>query len=301
MSGRRYVAAAAGSALALLLAGCGSSSAAPPGSVSVVTSTNVYGDLVRDVAGSLAGGKVQITSLITDPSTDPHAYEASTRNELEISRADLVVENGGGYDDFVDQLLESAGGNAAVINAVDVSGKPQNDGLNEHVWYDFPTVEKIVNRVADFLSSHDAANAAKYHTNASAIVTKLHQLEGEERIIKKHAGGTSVAITEPVPLYLLDACGLVNRTPPAFSRAVEVETDVSPRVLQDTLALFSAHQVKALVYNAQTGGAATDKLIAAAKDNDIPTVPVTETLPAGQRYLTWMGSNLTALAGALGT
>ena len=299
MSARRHVAAAV-IALALSLAACGSSSAAPPGSVSVVASTNVYGDIAEQLAGKLSGTKVVVASIITDPSTDPHAYEASTRNQLAISRADLIIENGGGYDDFVDRLRESAGGDATVINAVHVSGKPQNDALNEHVWYDFPTVEKVVDRIEQALIAHDKADAATFRANATAFLAQLHKLEADEAAVKRLVGGTGVAITEPVPLYLLDACGIVNRTPPQFSRAVEEETDVAPRILQQTLALFSGHQVKALVYNEQTGAAATDKLIAAAKDNNIARVPVTETLPAGKSYLSWMHDNLFAVAAALG-
>jgi zinc/manganese transport system substrate-binding protein len=299
MTGRGVVAAAAGAVLVASLAACGSSTAAPPGSIAVVASTNVYGDLVRDVAGRSAGHKIQITSIITDPSVDPHSYEASTRTELAISRADLIVENGGGYDDFVDRLRESAGGGASLINAVGVSGKPQTGSLNEHVWYDFPTVEKVVGRIADFLAAHDKKGAAGYRANARALIGRLHALESEEAALKKAVGGARVAITEPLPRYLLDACGLVDRTPPEFSRAVEAGTDVAPRVMQDTLDLFSRHVVRALVYNEQTAGAATDKVIAAAKGNDIPTVPVTETLPAGRTYLEWMHDNLAAIAGAL--
>ena len=112
--------------------------------------------------------------------------------------------------------------------------------------------------------------------------------------------GEAVAITEPVPLYLLTACGLVNRTPAQFSEAVEEDTGVSVRVLQQTLALFESHTVRALVYNAQTSGAETTRVLAAAKAAGIPAVPVTETLPAGDTYLGWMGDNLDAVVKALG-
>jgi len=301
MSRRRGIAGATGALVLLSLAACSSSAGgAPPGSISVVASTNVYGDIVEQLVGKLSGTKVVIASLIDDPSTDPHAYEASTRNQLAISRADLIIENGGGYDDFIDRLRESAGGDATVINAVDVSGRQQNDALNEHVWYDLPTVQKVADRVEQFLIAHDRADAATFRANATAFGAQLRKLQADEAAVRRLVSGNGVAITEPVPLYLLDACGLVNRTPAQFSRAVEEGTDVAPRVLQQTLALFSQHQVKALVYNEQTGGAATDKVVAAAKENNVATVPVTETLPAGKTYLTWMHDNLFAVAAALG-
>jgi zinc/manganese transport system substrate-binding protein len=285
---------------AIATAACGPSTLAPPGSISVVASTSVYGDLAAQVAGTLAGGKVRVTSIITDPAADPHSYEASTRTELAISRADVIIENGGGYDDFVDRLRKATGTHAEVIDAVDLSGKAEGGSFNEHVWYDLPTVEKVVTRIAGALAARDKADAATFRSAATTLIGRLRALEADEARIKAEAAGRSVAVTEPVPLYLLTACGLVNRTPAQFSAAIENETDVPPRVLQDTLGLFTQHRVALLVYNAQTSSRATDEVRAAARDNGIPAVPVTETLPAGRTFLTWMRGNLAAVAGALG-
>jgi zinc/manganese transport system substrate-binding protein len=292
-----------------LLAGCGSSSdsgsdgnasAAPAASskVAVVASTNVYGDIVSRIGAD----KVSVTSVISDPDQDPHSYEASTQNQLALSKAKVVVENGGGYDDFVDRMLKSAGNSSAeVINAVKVSGRtaPKGGELNEHVWYDFPTVAKIADRIATALGKADPANAATYTKNADAFKAELKPLEAKEAQIKKEHGGEAIAITEPVPLYMTGASGLVDKTPAEFSEAIEEGDDVSPKVLQETLALFTDKQVKALVYNAQTSGPQTEKSEQAAKAAGIPVVPVTETLPSGKNYLAWMTGNVDALANAL--
>jgi zinc/manganese transport system substrate-binding protein len=108
-----------------------------------------------------------------------------------------------------------------------------------------------------------------------------------------------VANTEPVPHYLLDASGLVNKTPEKFSAAIEEGTDVSPELLKQTLDLFGRHQVKLLAYNEQTSGPETEAVLAAAKSAGIPVVPVTETLPKGKDYLAWMTDNLAAVTAAL--
>ncbi|WP_326670988.1 metal ABC transporter solute-binding protein, Zn/Mn family [Streptomyces canus] len=292
-----------------LLAGCGSSSdsgsdgsasAAPAASskVAVVASTNVYGDIVSRIGAD----KVSVTSVISDPDQDPHSYEASTQNQLALSKAKVVVENGGGYDDFVDRMLKSAGNSSAeVINAVKVSGRtaPKGGELNEHVWYDFPTVAKIADRIAAALGTADPANATTYTKNADAFKADLKPLEAKEAQIKKEHGGEAIAITEPVPLYMTGASGLVDKTPTEFSEAIEEGDDVSPKALQETLALFSGKQVEALVYNAQTSGPQTEKSEQAAKAAGIPVVPVTETLPSGKNYLAWMTGNVDALANAL--
>lgn len=304
---RRLSALITGASLALL-AGCGSSSdSGSDGSASqspaassvipVVASTNVYGDIVEQIGGA----KVDVTSLISDPAQDPHSYEANTQNQLTLSKAKVVIENGGGYDDFVDRMLKSSGSSAQVINAVKISGKtaPKGGELNEHVWYDFPTVAKIADSIATALGKADPSGAATFTKNAETFKAKLLPLEAKEAQIKKEHGGEGVAITEPVPLYMLDASGLVNKTPAEFSEAIEEGDDVSAQTLQATLALFSGKQVKALVYNAQTSGPQTEKAEAAAKAAAVPVVPVTETLPEGKDYLGWMTANVDALASAL--
>ncbi len=297
----------------VLLTGCGGSSGSGDGSgsadndaaqspaassvIPVVASTNVYGDLVERIGG----GKVQVTSIISDPDQDPHSYEANTQNQLALSKAKVVIENGGGYDDFVDRMLKSGDSSAEVINAVKVSGKtaPAGGELNEHVWYDFPTVAKLADRIAAALAKADPADAATFTENAKDFEDKLKPLEQKEARIKADHGGEQVAITEPVPLYMLQAAGLKNATPEEFSEAIEEGDDVSARTLQETLALFTGKKVKALVYNEQTSGPQTEKAEQAAKAAGIPVVPVTETLPHGKDYLGWMTANVDALASAL--
>ncbi|WP_159809902.1 metal ABC transporter solute-binding protein, Zn/Mn family [Cellulomonas citrea] len=290
----------------LLTAGCSSSSStagssasasAPAGAVVVVASTNVWGDVVQQVGGDL----VDVTSLMTDPNADPHSFEANAQSQLAVSKASLVVENGGGYDDYMDTMLSSLSSKPAVINAVDVSGKtaPAGGELNEHVWYDFATVTKVADTIATQLSTVDPSHADTYAANAKTFDAKVATLTQSTADLKTTVAGKGVAITEPVPGYLLGNLGLVNKTPAEFSEAIENETDVPATVLSDTLALFSSHEVAALVYNEQTTGPQTEQVLAAAKAAGVAVVPVTETLPAGKDYITWMTANLDALRTAL--
>ncbi|MFB7496407.1 metal ABC transporter solute-binding protein, Zn/Mn family [Streptomyces sp. NPDC056161] len=305
----RRLALITGASLALL-AGCDNSSdsghdgstaraATSASKVKVVASTNVYGDITEQIGGD----KVDVTSIISDPDQDPHSFEANTQNQLALSKAKVVIENGGGYDDFIDRMLKSGDNSSAeLINAVEVSGKaaPNGGEFNEHVWYDFPTVSKVADRIAAALGKADPAEAAAFTKNAETFKDKLAGLEAKEADIKKAHRGQGIGITEPVPLYLTEASGLVNKTPAEFSEAIEEGNDVSPKILQETLKLYSGKQVKALVYNAQTSGAQTEKVKDAAEAAGIPVVPVTETLPDGKDYLGWMTANIDAVATALG-
>ena len=323
-------------AVALGLAGCGSSgsttgdgasgSASGGGStqpVAVVTSTNVWGDIVAQVGGE----DVSVTALAKDPAADPHSFEPNAQAQLSVSKADLIVENGGGYDDWMDTMIAASDSSAPVINAVAVfqagvqaaaasasssAGRASQDGssaptqnsdspgdVNEHVWYDLPTVAAVAHRVADELGALRPEQASFFRRNADAFADKIAGLVTKVDAIKADHEGAAVAVTEPVPLYLVEAAGLVNRTPAEFSAAIEEGTDVPPTVLNDTLALFTDHQVHALIYNEQTSSPQTQQLLAAARDNNVTVVPVTETLPEGKDYLSWMGANIAALAGAL--
>lgn len=300
MHPRFRVAATIAALSALALAGC----AAPTpqsggGVVRVVASTNVYGD----IAAAIGGDRVKVTSILDNPAQDPHSFEANAQVQLELSKAAIVIENGGGYDDWTDTLLAGANNpGAVVLNASDLSGydkAPAGGQFNEHVFYDFPTMSKLADAVAAAMTGADPAGKETFLANARKFEAGLATLQQREAAIKAAHSGTGVAITEPVPGYMLEASGLVDVTPAEFSEAVEAGTDVSPLVLARTLALFDDGTAKVLVYNAQTSGAETDQVIAQARKDGIPTVPVSETLPAGLDYLGWMSSNLDAIEAAL--
>lgn len=290
------------SMIALLsLGACSSASTAPSptpgGTLPVVASTNVWGDIAQSIGGSA----VTVTSIISDPNADPHSYEANAQTELAISKAAVVIENGGGYDDFVGTMITASGTKATVVDAVTVSGKTAVDGqLNEHVWYDFPSVDKVATAIAGALSAVDPSRADTFSANAAAFTEKVAGLQQQLAAVKAAHAGAGVAITEPVPVYLLDAAGLVDKTPTGFSSAVEAQSDVPPAVMQQTLALFSQHDVAALVYNEQAVGPQTTAALDAATSAGVPVVPVTETLPQGKDYVSWMSANIAALASALG-
>ena len=294
----------------LALSGCGSSTPAGTDStgsgsgagsggstIAVVASTNVYGS----IAEAVGGDAVQVTSIISNPEQDPHSYEANTQVALQLSKAKLVIENGGGYDDFVDTMLKAGKNTPTVLNAVDISGlqAPAGGELNEHIWYSLPSVKKIADRIATELGRLDSGRASTFTANAQAFTTEVDRLIASETQLKGKHAGQGVGLTEPVPLYLLEAAGLEDKTPEAFSEAIEEGDDVSAAVLKETLDLYTNREVKALVYNEQTSGPVTEQVKAAAARAGIPVVPVTETLPQGQTYLSWMRGNVDRLSQAL--
>ncbi len=321
-------------ASALVLAGCAST---PGGSatdggddrVQVVASTSVYGDIVS----SIAGDAVEVTSIVRSTSQDPHSYEASAADQLTISRADLIVENGGGYDSFIDGLIEATGTDAHVITAAELSHDwPENEGhdhaegddhdhadesetestddhdhgdheghnhiegFNEHVWYDPHTMEHLAEAIAEELTELVPAEADTFQKGLDTFVAGIGDLEGSLADISAAHEGDKIFVTEPVPLYLTAAAGLTNVTPEAFSEAVEEGQDVPPATLLEADKLLQAGDVRAVIANAQTGGAETTQVIDTATAAGIPVIEFTEILPEGKTYLTWMADNIDTLA-----
>jgi zinc/manganese transport system substrate-binding protein len=287
------------------LSACGSDSdddadgGAADGRVTVVASTNVWGDVAAQVGGDL----VDVTSVIDDPSKDPHDFEADADTLLQVSKADVVVENGGGFDDFVETLLSSSKTKAAVVNAFDVSGKadgaPEGTEVNEHVWYDVPTVGKVATQIATELGKADPDNADAYEANAAKFNDQLDELLTAEEDLRPEVEGKPVGVTEPLPVYLAEALGLEDKTPEEFAEAIEEGEDVPVAVLQETLGLVEGGGIDLLFYNDQTTSPVTEQVRDAATKADVPIVPVTEILPEGTDYLTWMRSNIDAVSQAL--
>jgi zinc/manganese transport system substrate-binding protein len=310
-------------ASALVLAGCaGGPAAGGEGGLSVVASTNVYGQ----VAEEIGGGLVEVTSIVNSESQDPHSFEPSARDQLTVSNADLVIENGGGYDAFIDALIDSSGSEAPVVTAVEHSHDwPENEGheegaaegdaddahadehghdhvegFNEHVWYDPHTVVHVAEAIAAELSELDPDNAATYAANADAFAAEIEGLEaGLAELDSAHAG-ERVFATEPVPGYLIAAAGLEDVTPDAFSEAVEEGQDVPPATLLESLELLESGDVRVVVTNTQTAGAETAQILDEAEAGGIPAIAFSETLPEGQTYISWMQANVDALKDALG-
>jgi len=306
---------------ALALAGCSAPAAeGTDNTVNIVASTNVYGS----IAEAIGGDNVTVTSLITTAAQDPHSYEASAQDQLAISKADLVIENGGGYDPFIDTLVEAAQSEAIVLNASEASGLLEGDdhaheegeeehaeeedheghdhieGFNEHVWYSLHGVEYVAEELSHELGEIDPDNAAEYTANYEAFAAEIATLEGTAEALHTSTEGLGAAITEPVPLYLLESAGFTNQTPDEFSEAIEEGTDVAPATLRDTLALFTAGTVSLLAYNSQTASSETEQVREAAEAAGVPVVEFTETLPDGADYVSWMTDNLSAISAALG-
>lgn len=283
--------------------------AGPDDALTVVTTTTVYADVVREIAGDA----VVVDPIIDSAVQDPRSYEATAEDRAAVADADLVVLNGGGYDAFMEDL--AAEGDAPVVEAYGVSGLAgqtagpgpheghEHEGhehgeSNQHVWYDLDAMDDVARALAARLAALDPRGATAYRDNAGAFAAQLSGLR--QQLAGVPADNAAFVAVEPVAVHLLEDAGLHDDTPAELTAAVENGTDVPPLVLRQVRDELRGGHVQFLAFDAGTASAGTERLRDDARSAGAVVVELTGTLPEGTSYLEWMDGNVTAVAEALG-
>jgi zinc/manganese transport system substrate-binding protein len=285
-------------ALLCSLSACGNTSLATTNgsaSLQVVAAENFYGDIARQ----LGGNHVSVTSILSDPNVDPHEYQSNVQTGITVSKANLVIENGGGYDDWMDKILSAApDDHRLVLKGFDLA--PTRLPENEHVWYSFTDVTTIAQAITADLKKLDPADAVVFDGHLRTFVASLQPLQQKMAAIKAKYGGSPVGLTETIYLYQAQPEGLKVLTPFAFEKAIAEGNDPPADAVIAATDQITNRQIKVLIYNEQTVTPVTTNLQNLAQTKSIPLVSVSETMPPGKTYQTWMMDQLTRLQAALG-
>jgi zinc/manganese transport system substrate-binding protein len=266
------------------------------GNLNVVAAENFWGD----IASQLGGSHVHVTSIITDPTADPHLYESSAQNASEISSASVVIVNGLGYDDFMNKLLSASPNTSRQVLTVAAILGITGDTANRHLWYNIPRMHEVAGAIATSFEIKDPAHKADYEKNLIDFNASLLPIIAVINQIKSTYNGAPVAYTERVPGYLLTAAGLTVKTPDGFAKSIEDATDPSPADSQAMSDLMTNKRVRALLYNSQATSPVTEHVKNLAKQAGIPVIGVTETLPTNEKtYQSWQQDQLNVLLKAL--
>jgi zinc/manganese transport system substrate-binding protein len=262
--------------------------------INVVASTNVYADVITQLGGS----HVKVTGILSNPNTDPHTYESSTKDAGAVAGAALVVQNGIGYDDFMGKL-EGASPNTKRM-VIDVGAAlGYKNGDNPHLWYKPNTMPRIAPLIVAALDKQDPADKMTFQANLKSFQESLQPWFNQLSAIKKQYSGTPVAVTEPVFDYAVQAAGLKILTPYTFQAAIMGGTDPSPQDVQLQKGFFSKKAIKVFFYNQQAVAPITVQLLSLAHKNHVPVVGVYETKPLQKTYQQWMMAEMTAVQLAL--
>jgi len=276
---------------ALLASGCASASAGAgnatsgSGSIVAVGAENEYADVIQQVGGKY----VQVSAILSNPNTDPHTFEASASVARLLNSAQLVVQNGVGYDTFMNTIENAVPSSSRKVIVVQkLLGLPDSTP-NPHLWYKPTTMPAVANAVAAGLAALQPAHAALFKANAAAFIASLGSWTNAIAAFKTQYPDTPVATTEPVADYMLQAAGADNLTPWALQADIMNGTDPSAQDVAIQRNLFTQHKVKVFFYNQQVTDSLTESFISLAHANGIPVVGVYETMPVpGYHYQSWM-------------
>jgi zinc/manganese transport system substrate-binding protein len=300
MPGYRLIAVAAACATAgLLVSACSASTAGTTdasGPVIAVGAENEYANAISQIGGKY----VKVSAIESNPNTDPHSFEASPSVAAEVSAAQLIVQNGIGYDTYMNKI-ESASPNSArkVIDVQTLLGLPDSTP-NPHLWYKPTTMPAVAKAVAGDLAALRPKDAAYFKANVTKFDNSLKPWLSAIAAFKAAYAGTPVAVTEPVGDYMLQAAGADIMTPFGLQADIMNGVDPSPQYVSLEDSLFSQHKVKVFVYNQQVTDSLTASFLADAHRYGIPVVGVYETMPVpGYNYQSWMLAEVNALRKAV--
>lgn len=266
----------------------GNSSSSSNQKITIVASTDFYAEIAKTVVGEHGTA----TANIKDANVSPEDYEPTTTVAKKVSGADIVLANGLGYDAWLNKLAKTSKNTKLIRVGEDVLNK--KTGVNPHLWNDPETMSKTANYLATELGKKDPKNRDYYKKNAKKYVASLKPVNDLITKISKKADGQTVAQTEPVFEYMLDALGY-KIMDTDFSEAIEEGNDPSPATLAALKSAITNHKIAFFVNNTQTSSSTVSNLIDLAKKNDIPVVNVTETIPNGENYVSWKLKELKAI------
>jgi zinc/manganese transport system substrate-binding protein len=289
----------------------------PVAPVDVVVSVDQWGDIVSQLGGDCA----KVTTVLASSSVDPHDYEPAPSDAATFENAQLVVINGGHYDEWAAKLAATSAPQAPVVDALaaggagpaaeehahegeahaDEHGHDHEGETNPHAWYSPTAVTAVAEAVTAQLSALAPDVADYFDEQHATFEASLEPYFSAIDAIKAGAGGKTYAATESVFDDMAAAVGLTNLTPEGYQASSANETDPSPADLDAFLRLLSDKGVDVLIYNTQTEGSVPEQLRSAAESAGIPVVEVTETVaPGTDSFEAWQVQQLDALAEALG-
>jgi zinc/manganese transport system substrate-binding protein len=263
--------------------------------IKVVAAENFWGS----IASQIGGRHVSVTSIITNPNTDPHSYEPTVDDAKVIAAAQLVIENGIGYDPWAANLLAADGAAQTVLNVGDVVGV--GVGANPHRWYNPADVQKVITQLVTDYSRLDPADSAYFARRRTWFDTvALRQYHLLIATIRQKYLGVPVGASESIFAMLAPALGLRLITPSSFLRAISEGTEVSAADKQTTDYQISHHLIKIYVYNSQNVTPDIRTQLVLARAARIPVTTITETLaPPGDTYQAWQVRQLKGIEAAL--
>lgn len=281
------------------------------GTIKVVTSTNVW----ASVTELLGGDWVDVSYIIDDPMQDPHSYEASARDQLAINEAELVIANGGGYDDFLDQLVSASEGDRVFLKLAegehihtggdtahgeDGHSESGHDHGNEHIWYDLAKTAQVAEHIVEAIVELRPESFEEVTKNYDDFLIELSNIEVRVEATCGKTTCVGFVATEAVANLLLEASGFVDETPEGLADAIEEETEVPAADLKRAQDLIRGGVISFLVLNEQVSNPVSQQLERLAIQEGLPVLRFSEMIPnPNWDYRDWMANNVDLIQQAI--
>ncbi|MEH1766602.1 MAG: zinc ABC transporter substrate-binding protein [Nostoc sp.] len=170
---------------------------------------------ITDFTKAVAGDRAQVTQLLPT-NVGPHDFQAKPEDAEKLAKADVLIENGLGMEEFLDDLVKNAGNanlkiidsskGVQTISTAAFEGKKQAQAkqieLNPHIWLDPKRAIHQVENIRDGLIAADPSGKEVYTANAAAYIAKLQQLDSEfTQKLQPFAGKTFVTYHDFAPYF----------------------------------------------------------------------------------------------------
>ena len=274
--------------LSLITVGCSNkqNSTSQSDKISIVTTTNVYSDIAKNIVGKYGTA----TAIIDKSSVDPHDFDPTTADAKKVAQANIIVANGLGYDSWMNKLAKSVDKKPVLVGE-DLMGLKSGD--NPHIWYNLDMPTKYVDYLVKRLSKLDKKHAAYFKENGEKYLAKIDKIK---QLAKANNGDQKpVFVSEPVFDYALQEAGY-KIGDKKFEEAIENGTDPSPKTINEMNNAIKQKKIAFFVNNTQASSSTVKSFVKLAKKNNIPVLNVRETIPNNTTYLAWMKENYQKLA-----
>ena len=266
--------------LSLITVGCSNkqNSTSQSNKISIVTTTNVYSDIAKNIVGKYGTA----TAIIDKSSVDPHDFDPTTADAKKVAQANIIVANGLGYDSWMNKLAKSVDKKPVLVGE-DLMGLKSGD--NPHIWYNLDMTTKYVEYLVKRLSKLDKKHAAYFKENGEKYLAKIDKIK---QLAQANKGDQKpVFVSEPVFDYALQEAGY-KIGDKEFEQAIENGTDPSPKTINEMNNSIKQKKIAFFVNNTQASSSTVKSFVKLAKKNNVPVLNVRETIPNNTTYLSWM-------------
>ena len=274
--------------VSLITVGCSNkqNSTSQSNKISIVTTTNVYSDIAKNIVGKYGTA----TAIIDKSSVDPHDFDPTTADAKKVAQANIIVANGLGYDSWMNKLAKSVDKKPVLVGE-DLMGLKSGD--NPHIWYNLDMPTKYVDYLVKRLSKLDKKHAAYFKENGEKYLAKIDKIK---QLAQANKGDQKpVFVSEPVFDYALQEAGY-KIGDKKFEEAIENGTDPSPKTINEMNNAIKQKKIAFFVNNTQASSSTVKSFVKLAKKNNVPVLNVRETIPNNTTYLAWMKENYQKLA-----